>query len=134
MCLGNSVNEHNKRKFLCGGNFICWNCRGIKNKQEELQILIKDLRPLALLIQESKLKENHTFILKNYTFEHKSQTINEDENTKGGVGIFIRKEIPYKTINITSNLQVVAVQLYIHKKSLSVLFIFPQNKISIKPI
>ena len=116
MCLGNPVNQHNKINFFTEGNFISWNCRGIKNKQEELQILIKELKPLAILIQESKLKENYNFNLKNYTFEHKTQPINENENTKGGVGVFIRKEIPYKTINITSNLQVVAVQLSIHKK------------------
>ena len=96
MCLGNTspMNENNTN-FLREGYFISWNGRGILNKKEELQILAKNLMPVAFLVQESKLKENHNFHLKNYSFLHKAQQINEGENAKGGVGIFIRKDTPF---------------------------------------
>ena len=116
MCLGNSRERDKNSIVLREGKFFSWNCRGIRNKKEELQILAKKLMPIAILIQESKLKENHNFCLKNYSFEHKSQVINEEENAKGGVGIFIRKETPYISINIASKFQAIAIQLSLHKK------------------
>ena len=117
MCLGNTspMNENNTN-FLREGYFISWNGRGILNKKEELQILAKNLMPVAFLVQESKLKENHNFHLKNYSFLHKAQQINEGENAKGGVGIFIRKDTPFVSVNINSNFQVIAAQISCHKK------------------
>ena len=130
MCLGshrgreNNVNSHFRE-----GHFISWNCRGISNKKEELQILVKDLMPVSIFIQESKMKEDQNFELKNYTFEHKPQLINEEENAKGGVGIFVRKEVPYISVNLNTTLQAVAVQLYLHKKiTLCSIYIPPDQK------
>ena len=85
--------------------------------------------PVSILIQETKLKESKTFILKNYSFEHRAQPTNEDENAKGGVGIFIRKEIPYISINLDTNFQVVAVQLYLHQKITSCSIYIPPDQI-----
>ena len=117
MCLGSfSPNNQNPDSFLREGLFISWNCRGITNKKEELQILVKDLMPIAFLIQESKLKENHNFCLKNYSFLHKAQLVNEGENSKGGVGILIRKDTPYVPVNINTNFQAIAAQISCHKK------------------
>ena len=115
MCLGNHrgrVNNHHLRE----GHLVSWNSRGISNKKEELQILTQNLMPISILIQESKIKENQNFVLKNYSFEHKPLPINENEIAKGGVGIFIRNEIPYISLNLNTNFQAIAVQLYIHKK------------------
>ena len=129
MCLGSyrerQINIHNHSRE---GQYISWNCRGISNKKEELQILIKHLMPIAICIQESKMKENKSFEIKNYSFEHKPQQTDEEENAKGGVGIFIRKEIPYISVNLNTNFQAIAVQLYSHKKiTLCSLYIPPDQ-------
>ena len=116
MCLGTNIERRNSNNYSREGHLISWNCRGISNKKEELQILVKNVMPVAILVQESKIKENQNFELKNYTFNHKPQTINEEENAKGGVGIFVRKEIPYTSVNLNTNFQAIAVQLYLHKK------------------
>ena len=64
MCLGNtSPTKDNNKKFSREGHFISWNGRGISNKKEELEILAKNLMPIAFLVQETKLKENHNFCL-----------------------------------------------------------------------
>ena len=130
MCLGsNNERRNNTLNHLRQGNLISWNCRGISNQKEELQILIKDLMPVSILIQESKMKGNQIFELKNYSFEHKAQNINEEENAKGGVGIFVRKEIPYISVNLNTSFQAVAVQLYLHKKiTLCSIYIPPDKK------
>ena len=117
MCLGNtSPTKDNNKNFSREGHFISWNGRGISNKKEELEILAKNLMPIAFLVQETKLKENHNFCLKNYSFLHKAQIINEGENSKGGVGIFIRKDTPYVPVNINTNFQATAAQISCHKK------------------
>ena len=117
MCLGNtSPTKDNNKNFSREGHFISWNGRGISNKKEELEILAKNLMPIAFLVQETKLKENHNFCLKNYSFLHKAQIINEGENSKGGVGIFIRKNTPYVPVNINTNFQATAAQISCHKK------------------
>ena len=132
MCLGSfSPNNQNPDSFLREGLFISWNCRGITNKKEELQILVKDLMPIAILVQETKLKENQNFHLKNYNFEHQFQPINEEEKAKGRVGICIRKEIPYVPINLISEFQTIAIQLSLHKKiTICSIYIPPEKDFS----
>ena len=34
--------------------FISWNCRGIKNKKQDLEILIKEKNPISISLQELK--------------------------------------------------------------------------------
>ena len=129
MCLGSyRVSQNNPNNYSREGHFISWNCRGISNKKEELQILIKNIMPIAICIQESKMKENKSFEIKNYSFEHKPQQTEEEENAKGGVGIFIRKEVPYISVNLDTNFQAIAVQLYSHKKLTLCSLYIPQIK------
>ena len=39
-----------------------------------------------------------------------------DEIAHGGVGIFIRKDIPYVSLDVNSNFQLIAIQIFIPKK------------------
>ena len=48
------------------GSIIQWNCRGLKKKLEEIQLLIKELNPVAFCIQETMLKDDDPFSVKNY--------------------------------------------------------------------
>ena len=82
MCLGNrtpnQIFNPNHREKCIGA----WNSRGLSNKKEALQIFIKDEKPLCLCISETKLKNDSKFEIKNYTFIHKPQILQEGEINK----------------------------------------------------
>ena len=84
-----------------------------------------------MCISETKLKIDSTFEIKNYTFIHKPQILQEGEIAKGGTGIFIRKDTPFSKIDLQSNFKVVAIQLHLHKKvTLCSIYIPPNTPIS----
>ena len=39
-------------------NFITWNCRGFKNKRDEIKDIITDHQPICFAFQETYLKQN----------------------------------------------------------------------------
>ncbi len=51
---------------MCSQNIIQWNCRGLRNNFNDLQILVQDLKPSALCLQETFLKATDTFDLGQY--------------------------------------------------------------------
>lgn len=95
---------------------ISWNCRGIKNKKENLQVLINDIKPVCLCLQETKLGEFQEFRVQNFTFVHKHKVLNPNENLHGGVGLLIRKDIPFLPVELRTTLQATAVQINLRKK------------------
>ena len=121
MCLG-------PRYSTREGCIISWNCRGISNKKEDLQILIKEQMPVCICIQETKLKENLNFEIKKYNFEHKPQTIDEGEIAKGGVGILVRKDTPHLLLNLNTELQAIAIQIHLNQKITICSVYIPPNK------
>ena len=123
MCIQNNNNSnnnilHNHRQIdkQKEYNILSWNCRGISNKKQELMILINELLPYCIGIQETKLKASLDFCLTKYNFEHKVQNIVDGENAKGGVGIFVRRDVPYLLVNLNTDLQAIAVQVNLHRK------------------
>ena len=96
--------------------FISWNCRGIKNKKQDLEILIKEKNPISISLQELKMKNDPFFELSNYSFVYKNLTLEPDEIAHGGVGTFIRKDVPFTLLNINSIFQTVSIQISLPKK------------------
>lgn len=47
--------------------FLQWNCNGVKTNINKLRILIQELKPLIILIQESHLKATEDFKINKYT-------------------------------------------------------------------
>ena len=45
-------------------NILQWNCRSIKANYEELTLLVNELKPVALCLQETFLKDTDQFTLK----------------------------------------------------------------------
>lgn len=86
-----------------------WNPNGILNKQEELKLIIKELHPLIILIQESHLKPSDKLNIKNY----KSCRCDFTENLRasGGVLTLIHENILADEINLASNLQLVTIKI-----------------------
>ena len=49
-------------------SFIQWNCRGFRNKLEEIQLFIKNHNPIAICLQETLLKDNESLSIKHFVF------------------------------------------------------------------
>ena len=92
--------------------FISWNSRGLKNKKD-LEILAKQLDPFRICIQETKIITEQPFSLKNYVFKNKPLTLQDGEIAHGGVGIFTKNDIPFTEINLVTNFQAIAFQLFL---------------------
>ena len=94
---------------------IQWNCRGMKNKFEELKLFVKDCNPVAICLQESFLLKDDSLTFKNYTiYSHPAS----DDNGKahGGTLIMVRNDVAHNQVTINSTLQAVVVTLTLHKK------------------
>ena len=47
--------------FTMSNNILQWNCRSIKANYEELTLLVNELEPVAVCLQETFLKESDQF-------------------------------------------------------------------------
>ena len=130
MCIGSNRRQNRTAPQSKEGCILSWNSRAISNKKSELEILIKNESPACICIQETKLKENENlnFSLKKYTFKHKPQPLTPGEIAQGGVGIFIRNDIPHLQIDLNSELQAIAIQFHLHKKITVCSIYLPQDK------
>lgn len=95
-------------------NIIQWNCRGLRTRREEMELLIHKYSPVALCIQETKLSDN---IQHKQTFSNHSCYYTSTENGSGGVGIIVKNSFLQRQISINTDLQAVAVSVTIDKKA-----------------
>ncbi|KAE9530686.1 hypothetical protein AGLY_011148 [Aphis glycines] len=85
-----------------------------KKKKEELELIIQDHNPQIIRLQESNFKENHIAPLKNYKGYSKNRL--EAGRASGGTAIYVKAFITSQTINILSDLEVLAVQIETKEK------------------
>ena len=112
--------------------FISWNSRGLKNKKDDLEILAKQLDPFCICNQETKMKTDQSFSLKNYVFKHKPKTLQDGEIAHGGVGIFIKNDIPFTEINLVTNFQAIAFQFFLPLKlTICTIYIHEKDNLSL---
>ena len=111
-------------------NIVQWNCRGLKVNFLELTLLIQSFLPVAVALQEGHLKKSDNMSLKGY---HLYSTFsNEDERAAGGSSIFVRNNIIHSEIDLTTDLQAVAVRISLDKTTtLCSIYIPPNQNISI---
>ena len=97
------------------GGIVQWNCRGLRHKIDEIQLIIKDYNPTAFCVQETLLKESESISIKNYTIYN---TIPPIDNGKisGGAGILVRNDTPHTELKLNTPLQATAIQLNIQKQ------------------
>ena len=93
---------------------INWNCRGFNFFLDEIKMMLKDYDPLVLCCQETYLRSTNTIELRKYSSYHiHSEAV--DGRACGGVSVMVKKSIPQRRIALNTNLQAVAVRLYLHK-------------------
>ena len=93
-----------------------WNIRGFYSQRPYLQHLIDKLKPSILCLQETHLKPNNSSFLSQYQYPPVRKD-RDDSRKGGGVCIFIKKNIPYVTNDINSNLEVTSVKVFLENKT-----------------
>ena len=104
-----------------------WNVRGIRPRQQDISVLIKEQNPSCLCLQELKLPNNTQYnvgsLYKTYL-----KLPNDNEIPKGGTLIAVKTTIPHHPIQLNSNLQAVAISFTSGRlKSLCSIY-FPPNE------
>ena len=112
--------DHNPDYSYC--NILQWNTQGIQNKKDELLDIINKHKIDVIVVQETKTWENYNFSLPNYNCFFKHGHYNRTPH--GGVGIFVHSSIPFKEINLTTNIQAMALQLSIYNRIISICNIY----------
>ena len=92
-------------------SIIQWNAQGISNKKEELIELINTFNCSIVAIQETLLGSNSNFKIPKFSKLLKEGNFNRRYH--GGVGLFIREDIPYEEINLRTSLTAVAARVTI---------------------
>lgn len=91
-------------------NILQWNCNGFYAHIAELKLIIYELDPFILCIQESRFKPNHTPTLNGYNCVfHNHDNFN---NASGGVLICIKSEFQYVEIDLNTHIQAVAIEIF----------------------
>ena len=81
---------------------IQWNCCGYKANYDELLLLIAELNPTAICLQETFKKHSDKLNIK--TFEQYDYIHDTGQRASGRVSILIRKDIPQNKISINTPL------------------------------
>ena len=104
-----------------------WNVRGVRARQQDISILIKELNPSCLCLQELKLPNNTKYNISNL-YKSYLKLPNDNETPKGGTLIAIKTNISHHQIQLNTNLQAVAVSLATGKiKSLCSIYLPPDE-------
>lgn len=111
-----SKNDKEDRDF-CGMNFptvLQWNINGVLEKKEELQLLVKSLKPVVICLQETHLspKADISDYLKNYNVYRNDFT--DGLIACGGVANLVSKNVYSELLPIRTNLQAIAVKIKVN--------------------
>lgn len=95
-------------------NILQWNLNGFFKKQNELKLIINNLNPQIICLQETNFKEDYTAPLKEYSGFRKNRiTANR---ASGGTSIYVKSNIPVKETQIKSNLETIAITIELKEK------------------
>ena len=93
-------------------NIIQWNLRGMGSAKEEVMQLIEAHKPSVLALQETFYGNDFMSKINNYNGVCKQGHYNR--RFQGGVALYIHSSLPYTSIDIQTELQIVAVRVQIN--------------------
>ena len=82
-------------------DIIQWNCRGIRSKAENLKVLLKEVDPKIICLQETKLGERDFNAGMNYCIYKSPPVISE--RAKGGTAIVVNKSVQHEVVHINTS-------------------------------
>ena len=92
-------------------SIVRWNCRGFRANFEELSLLTKEYKPVAICLQETFLRETDRCSFKNYSCYYTSS--GNAERACGGTALLINSAVPHMPLSLNTNLQATAASLSI---------------------
>ena len=95
-------------------SIVQWNCRGFRANFEELSLLTKEYKPVAICLQETFLRETDRCSFKNYSCYYTSS--GNAERACGGTALLINSAVPHMPLSLNTNLQATAASLSLNKK------------------
>ncbi|KAE9522075.1 hypothetical protein AGLY_017519 [Aphis glycines] len=96
-------------------SLIQWNLNGFYKKIIDLKLLVNNLKPSIICLQETNLKPNHNATMKNYQGYFKERQTNPNR-ASGGVAILVKNNIKSSPIPIISELEVIATKIQLHQE------------------
>ena len=94
-------------------NFISWNCRGFKNKRDEVKDIISDHHPICFVLQETHLKNTDKVTIRGYSTFRKD--FHSSDRATDGVARLISNDFPHNPIPLNTNFQAITVQTHIRQ-------------------
>lgn len=89
---------------------IQWNACSINNKFDELKLLIDDIKPIIICLQETLLNPIKKIPIKNFK-KYRYDFSNNNGNICGGVSTLVHNSVHSEIFPIDSNLQVIGVKI-----------------------
>lgn len=114
----------------CALNILYINARSIKNKFDELQLMIKlEVKPDIVCITETWLYSNEE---KFFTIPEYNVVFNtRDTSRGGGVAIYLKSNLKYRKGKVVNNVhQITEVVVQIENKSVSVICVYNPNNVN----
>ena len=109
-------------------DIVHWNCRGIKNKSHELEIIASECKAQVICLQETKLSHDQKIHLKGFDCFYKHKTLEPGQHAHGGVAILASKKCSKSEIKLNTALQAVAISIKLHKRITICSFYCPPSK------
>ena len=106
-----------------------WNIRGLRANWEELHLLIQDLSPRVICLQETMVGHRTNMCPAGYLSLHSPTPA--DGGHRGGSAIFCRRDVPFSALRLQTPLQAVAGRVYLERMyTVCSLYLPPSEDIS----
>ena len=94
-------------------NIIQWNLQSLKTKFSELKLLINEHLPICICLQETLAHLNKISTISGYHVFHSIPVRNDGHER--GASILVNKKINFENIQLSTNLQAVAIKVILEK-------------------
>ena len=95
-------------------SIIQWNLQSLKTKFSNLKLIIDEYLPICICVQETLAHINKISTISGYNICH-SVPVRNDGHERGA-SIIVNKNINFTRISLNTNLQVVAIKIYLDKE------------------
>lgn len=88
---------------------IHWNCNGLVHHYSEFKLLLHEKDPICVCLQETHLRPEQPYSLRNYNIIRKD--VDTGERAHFGVAIVIKDYVQFQKLDINTGLQMVAIKI-----------------------
>ena len=105
-------------------HFMQWNCRGLLRNIDDVNHFMDELRPIALALQETHLRDHPPHVLRRHKVFRKDRLCS---NSSGGVTVVVQSGVACSEVPLCTPLEAVAVRLLLDRLITVVSLYLPPN-------